>query len=348
MNLAKYAEIEESLQFDRSAVCDLPAARADTFAYQYAETRNAAIRDPVFGELNRSEAYDTMLNVYTATSNRIDPTNGLAPLSGPEPVPVDAELSAREMEEFGKIFADTVLDANSYMVDLRSVEIPPTAMTQLDTRLSRVFKEYYKAYINGNFIDRFGVQLEKPEIKTSIGNDVISAALLVFLEAVADLKLKTPVFFKDEGGEKIYFPSGKGEPPSAVVIEIDEETVVKLIEVSHDSSTCGVTEKEAKAIAFVANLAGDQSATLSKLVLEAFGDVQVAFVVGGHFSVGDNETLATLVTTFFETVSRRGTERLAYEFFWQSPYRDPNQQQGAAEMRTHDSLVGVTDFVLGF
>lgn len=41
--------------------------------------------------------------------------------------------------------------------------------------------------------------------------------------------------------------------------------------------------------------------------------------MGGHFSVGDNETLAKLVDTITEVTSRRLAEAIAYQFFLKFP-----------------------------
>jgi hypothetical protein len=205
--------------------------------------------------------------------------------------------------------------------------------------LANIFKSYYMEYVSGNFVDRFGSKFSKPAIKTSIGNESISASLLVFMEVVADTNLNTPVFYKGDGEDRIYYPAGTKDMPTAARILIDGKTVVPLVEVSEDSAVCGVTEKEARAISYVANLAGDKSALLSKLVLESFGDFEISFVVGGHFSVGDNETLATILSTFLESVSRRGTERIAYEFFWKFAYGEALKRPPGEDFRDMENFV---------
>ena len=40
------------------------------------------------------------------------------------------------------------------------------------------------------------------------------------------------------------------------------------------------------------------------------------FLQGDIYSIGDNETLSTLVATFLEAVGRRGAEKASFQFFW--------------------------------
>lgn len=226
------------------------------------------------------------------------------------------EVSAWDLKEFGNEYAKTILDPRTYIRDKGNVEQEGSSK---ERTLQNVFREYYNAYIEGNFVDRFGTKFSKPEIKKSISNDMISASLLVFLEAVADTKLNTPIV---KSGNT-YYPSGGTAKPTALAVTLDGKTIVPEIAASENPTACGITEKEAKAIMFLSNLSGDKSALVSKLVVEAFGGAEVSFVIGGHFSVGDNKTLSTIVSTFLESIFRRGTERITYEFFFDFTYGSP-------------------------
>lgn len=239
----------------------------------------------------------------------------------------DLEINSNDLKDFFKAFSETMLQPSTYTGTGRSIkaydkELAPRTPANTNnpdnldpqrTNVAHVFKVYYLEYINGKYVDRTGTNFAKPEIKKSIGNDVISAALMIFLDALADTQLRTPIFKSDAK----YYPSGLSVRPTA-----SAKLIVKTINVSTDPKACGITEPEAKAMAYLANLAGDKSMLLSGLILQSFAHLHASFVIGGNFAVGDNETFATLVKTFFESAGRRGVERGAYEFFWAYSYDD--------------------------
>jgi hypothetical protein len=268
-------------------------------------SRANLVKEVLPGGLGQSALFDRMSSVYA----QVLEVRGGA---------VD-DVSARDVERFAESFVDA-LGASGQLSDEARGDV------------WRTFKKYYQAYIRGEFVDRSGTQLSRPELKKTVGNDTLSGALVILLEAASDEVLETPVLYTiGDDGKPLYFPHEADLEPTVASVwkELDERKgLVRLIG-ENEETQCGVTESEARAIGYVASLAGDRSSIVSGMVLESFGDVQVAFGVGGHFSVGDNETLATLVKTFFEVVSRRGTERLFFDFF--DAYHVPMLPEEAAD-----------------
>src|SRR5262249_44202547 len=117
--------------------------------------------------------------------------------------------------------------------------------------LSHVFKTYYLEYVRGNYVDRTGTKFNKPEIKKNVGNDVIAAALSIFIDSIGDTQVRTPIF---KNGNK-YYPSETTDVPTAAA-----KGFITVLDISTKSDKCGITEPEAKAIGFLSNLAGDKSA----------------------------------------------------------------------------------------
>lgn len=241
---------------------------------------------------------------------------GRAPLRLPD-------FSAKDMERFMEAFAETALRGQQYQETDTGVPVLRSAGDQ-SARAANLFAQYYRAYIKGEFVTRFGVKLAKPDIGKTIGNEMLSNTLAVFLEAVSDLSLHTPVLQSEDG--KKFYPGQNDKQPTAAVLKI-----VDVEKISSDSSACGITDKEAEAISWLANLAEEKSAIVSGLVLESFSGIELSFVLGGHFAIGDNQTLAALTKTFAGTSSKYLAEYAAYQFFWHFAYTlaaQPRSQSG--------------------
>ena len=178
------------------------------------------------------------------------------------------------------------------------------AESRVDNIVRQYLITYYSDTKNG-FVDREGTAYKRPEIKTSIGNDIITAVILVSLEGILDGILKVPVYVDSNGK----FQTANGVEPTVHKLKFTgQEPIV-------GQGQEGIDELELKAIRYLSGLAADQSKTLSGLVVRAFGDLEVAFVVGGHFSFGDNDTFAKVLDTFFEVLAKRIVEAKAYYGF---------------------------------
>jgi hypothetical protein len=236
--------------------------------------------------------------------------------SAPDAAP--KKLSACDLRKFLEIFREEVLSLATYTGN-------PGPGTPEAPSLSWIFKKYFAAWVDGSFVDRNGKQYSEPHLKDTIPNDVIAAPLALFLEAFFDLKLNYPILVGGDESDPIYYPAGNKNRPTAATLQIENVPVIPTVGIVDEDTHCGITRREAKAIGFASKLAASSSAMGSGLVLEAFGDVEIAFVIGGNFSVGDSETFATLVKTLFEAVSRRVTEREMYDLFYTYPTRVENK-----------------------
>ncbi len=178
------------------------------------------------------------------------------------------------------------------------------------SKTSKIIKQYLTAYYSGKtgFIDREGTVYKKPKIKNSIGNDVITAVVAISLEAIFDGLLKVPVYMDLTGAK---FETEKGAEPTAYTFDRSKPRFIKLV--AHGAD--GICEHELKAIRLLSGLAADQSKTLSGMAFRAFGDLEIGFAIAGHFSFGDNDTLAKILDTTFEISSKRIVEAGAYEGF---------------------------------
>jgi len=233
------------------------------------------------------------------------------------------EISSKDYEAFTKEFRRTLLKYSLYD--------KATFARGAADETSPIFAAYYKRYIDGRFINRRGTPLSKPEItKDGIGNDTISALFSVLLEAAADSVLRTPVF-KD--GEAWLNPGGV-EPTAAALKVVDAIDVVP-------SGQCGISSREVDYMRFSSELAGDQADTMSAMVLESFGGAEVSMVLGGHFSVGNNKTLATIVKTFFEHLFRRAAEHVLFKVFQETPLlTTPTAQSGQVDVYSELEFLG--------
>jgi hypothetical protein len=327
-------EVEEAFGGPETFSCsssERPTLAPDGTAMSSARfvlSRSKSYSTDLVGDISpRLSATDTMqalsgISELLASRVTVPPDSQTFEWSGSAPERAPKRLSAREIKEFLRIFREDALSLATYTEH--------TAPGNVDRpSLAWVFKRYLAAYIDGDFVDRNGRKFSEPHIKDKVPNDVIAAPLAIFFEAYFDLKLNYPILVDEVGDKLIYYPAGNEIQPTAAKLRIDGSPVVPVVKLAPDDTACGITRREAKAIGFASNLAASRSTTLSGLVLENFGDVEVAFVVGGNFSVGDNETFATLVKTMFEVVSRRVSERALYNLFY--VYRSPGEGDPSSE-----------------
>ncbi|MBN1125483.1 MAG: hypothetical protein JXA82_10780 [Sedimentisphaerales bacterium] len=176
-----------------------------------------------------------------------------------------------------------------------------------DSDVQEIIKYYLLAYYSDDkgFIDREGAVYKRPEIKNKIGNDVITTVVAIFLEALFDGTLKVPVFYTNP--KEITSTAYR-------FIKDDKELEAKgkIVEIGKE----GIDKYELKAIRYLSGLAADQSKILSGAAVRLFGDLELGFVIGGHFSFGDNDTFAKIMDTIFEISSKRLAEAAAYELFY--------------------------------
>src|SRR5438094_922107 len=88
-----------------------------------------------------------------------------------------------------------------------------------------------------------------------------------------------------------------------------------------------VTLREARAIQVFSGMAADRSGAISSALVRSFGGAELSVVIGGKFSIGDNETLAKVVDTWVEATSRRLAEAVFYKQFL-----SPGEPDGIQDM----------------
>ncbi len=199
---------------------------------------------------------------------------------------------------------------------------------------AKVLVAYYKAYGSGDFIDRDGTNLSKPDVSSGVSDDDIQGIATVFFEAMYDcVYADMPVFCKL--GQKVESRDSKGqitnpkigdeEPATRTYIRVyyaeyltekgAEPTAVSAgfaAPARVDTAGTGVTSNEAKAIRRIGKIAGRQAKSLTGTLFGLLSNINVSFVVGADFAVGDNDTLLHLVETFTEVSARRSAEYMAY------------------------------------
>jgi hypothetical protein len=176
--------------------------------------------------------------------------------------------------------------------------------------------DYYNAYYNDGFHDRFGVAIAKPKNIRNISDDDIAGAVSIALEFLLDTLLNTPVW-KDENNN--YYPGKFTDQPS--VMKLKGIAAEPLLDASH-SKECGITPLKAEAIAYLSKAAGDRAAMLGGLTTGSFGGLNFGFGVLGKWSIGDNQTLQVIVKTALSRAFARGTEQVSYEILENVGYQD--------------------------
>jgi len=160
------------------------------------------------------------------------------------------------------------------------------------------------------FVDRDGTKYSAPEYKGKIENSTITAIVGILWEAIADELLETPVWYKKDKVTKkdVYLTKDNVQPTASKRNVATDELVVTLGKV-------GIEENEVKVMRFLSGLAGEQSKILSGSVYRAIGKVNIGFVAESGFSFGDNETLAKILDTSFEVLSKRIVLELSRQVF---------------------------------
>jgi hypothetical protein len=78
------------------------------------------------------------------------------------------------------------------------------------------------------------------------------------------------------------------------------------------ASCANISQKEVDTISYVSGKAGTGAQVAGEAVFQAFGGLELSFVIGGHFAIGNNDTVAKIVDTVLEVVTRRAVEHATY------------------------------------
>jgi hypothetical protein len=216
----------------------------------------------------------------------------------------DLSVSATDLKQFAMVAA---------RAQLRPALSDPKKDT--DPKKDNVFASYFSTYYDGKFVDRFGQTIAKPSLKLpdlngSHGVDLsitvsdadIAGALTILVDYLADLVDTTPVFGVGraaDGSGATYYPGDNAAVPTALVTNMTPYMDV--------SAKCGVNKSNVKVLGYVAKGAGDAAQLGNGLIAQSAGGFGVSLGVFGKISVGDNQTLGTVV----KTVSSRAAMRIA-------------------------------------
>jgi hypothetical protein len=171
---------------------------------------------------------------------------------------------------------------------------------------------YLKAYYDGNFYDRMGTAISKPQLPNSLTNfsvpdSEIVAAETVLLEFLIDCIDPTPVMGDkdDHPAGTTYYPGGSTNEPTALTTGL-----ASYVTLPPDG--CGITLKNVWVLKDLANAASDQAAAVGGLIANTPGGISFGLGVLGKISIGDNQTLSDLVKTAVSDVALRATLTTSY------------------------------------
>jgi hypothetical protein len=183
---------------------------------------------------------------------------------------------------------------------------------------------YMKAYLQGSFVDRWGVPVSQPDI-TKWGNDTTEAFTKVLLEALMDYAYMTPIVYDPNQA------STNKTPTFAVIFPALYEKT------STDPSIRGVTSAELEAINYLSGLSDEEAKHVSSFLIRMVGGASI----GAKVSTGDNDTLAQILSTICEETSRRSAEDITYNFFEGFEYYPTNAPPGyAPDIGNNDRVLG--------
>jgi hypothetical protein len=205
--------------------------------------------------------------------------------------PVRSKLTHHQL----KTFADKAFD-----FQMRPGFDAVSANAAANAGSAKAFATYFKSYYEGTFVDKMGQKYEKPKISTTIPDTEIAAAETVLLEYIFDKADTTPVLGDADSIDTItattnFWPGGTAaSKPTALVFGRYKKI---------DATGCGVTQDNIQYLVDLANGASDRAAAIGGLVANTPGGI----VIIGKISIGDNQTLSTLVKTAASRLALRLT-----------------------------------------
>ncbi|MBM3601663.1 MAG: hypothetical protein FJX35_26000 [Alphaproteobacteria bacterium] len=196
-----------------------------------------------------------------------------------------------------------------------------------------IYRAYLTAYFIGRYVDRGGHKYGAPDIKTGLSNEVLSQILQIFFDATVDAGAAARVLVSSDA--KKFYPAGGADKPTLLVV-FDRKKFdcgARCIKVEDDPADGSpapkgkMTVAKAKAVGAIAQIAEKKTALLSGMLGELFGGVDVGFVLGGRFAVGDNKTLVEMAKRVLAAASHHYAEEKAYAFLLNHSF-DPDSDLG--------------------
>jgi hypothetical protein len=229
-------------------------------------------------------------------------------------------LKHSELKDFAKIlFALPFKQApTDFVADGPNIAVlGPRAKDSVVTRpkLDAELLAYLKAYYNGNFYDRMGTLISKPQLPTlstftnfSVPDSEIVAAETVIIEFIIDCIDTTPVMGDSADGLQAgttYYPGNSTNEPTALATGLANYAPLQ-------PTGCGITQANVWVLKDLATAASDQVATIGGLVVNTTGGISIGLGVLGKISIGDNQTLSDLLKTAVSEFALRATLATSY------------------------------------
>jgi hypothetical protein len=242
-----------------------------------------------------------------------------------------ADTEAAKVRSYSPDSTVSLGDAKVFVKILAETQLRPTIRNPQVSDASEndnIFAEYFSTYYSGKFVDRFGQTIAKPSLKLpsltdssksidlslTVSDADIASALTVLVEYLADLLDSTPVLgSSDPGKVTTSGPSATTFYPGATT-SVPTAYVLKTADYKKVSTGCGVTADNAKILGFIAKAAGDEAQLVNGLVAQSAGGLGVSLGVFGKISIGDNQTLGTLIKTFASRAQCASPTRLLILF----------------------------------
>jgi hypothetical protein len=230
------------------------------------------------------------------------------------------KLTHREMKDF----SDKLFDLSLKISSASLTGLPTDHPASIDKQdhgtarppLDKTLVAYLSAYYKGRFTDRLSVVSPKPNISTTIPDSEIAAAETVLLEFVMDTIDPTPVMGDDPvssvSSTTHFYPGDSTEEPTAFATGLTKYVQIPNPTSATDPSVCGITTKNSWVLKDLANGAGDQATAVGGLIANTPGGVSLGLGIIGKISIGDNQTLSTLVKTAASRVATRAALASTY------------------------------------
>jgi hypothetical protein len=206
-------------------------------------------------------------------------------------------LTHGETKDFAEKLFDLQLkpaaDLTNSSVNESGLSAKEVEFLKIHPPLDKTFVAYFEAYYNGEFIDRMGTLLDKPQIPSTVPDSEIVAAETVLLEFLIDAIDPSPVMGDAATGSvnanTTFYPGNSKNEPTAYLTG-----VANYIQIPTDSNACGITTTNAWVLKDLANGASGQAATVGGLVANTPGGISLGLGVLGKISIGDNQTLSVM------------------------------------------------------
>jgi hypothetical protein len=170
---------------------------------------------------------------------------------------------------------------------------------------SQLVITYYQAYYAGSFNSYFGVKFAKPVLSLTVSDNEINQAATVFVEALFDEALKSPVW-KTSGndGKAIYYPGGNIDLPTVATLPGWEPVTLP--------AGCMNLTKKAKTVSYVAQQFATAASSDTALAIKSVVGLEIGLGLVGKLSIGDNSTLSNLIKAVASEVVLRMTAQVVY------------------------------------